>query len=95
MNIMRFMVVMGFCGGIAFAAATLDDANKSYNDGDYTKALEAYKELCEAKEVKACSSLGYMYRNAKGVSENSTLATEYYKKACDLGDKESCTNASW
>ena len=94
-KILCSMAVMGFCGSLAFAAATLDDANKAYNDGDYTKAIEAYKELCEAKEVKACSSLGYMYRNAKGVSENSTLATEYYKKACDLGDKESCTNASW
>ncbi len=89
------MVMVGFFGSMAFGAATLDDANKAYNDGDYTKAIEVYKELCDGKDAKACSSLGYMYRNAKGVSENATLAQEYYKKACDLGDKESCTNANW
>lgn len=94
-KILCSLAVMSFCGSLAFAATTLDDANKAYNDGDYKKALQSYKELCDAKEVKACSSLGYMYRNAKGVSENTTLAQQYYKKACDLGDKESCTNASW
>ena len=81
-------------GGVAFAA-TIDDANKAYNDGDYAKAVEIYKTLCEAKEAKACASLGLMYRNAKGVSENTTLAQEYYKKACDAGDTESCGSINW
>ena len=88
------MAMLGFCATSMFAA-TLDEANKAYNDGDYAKAIKSYKKLCDEKEAKACTALGYMYRNAKGVSENTTLAQEYYKKACDLGDKESCTNANW
>ncbi|GAB0173656.1 hypothetical protein NHP164001_16770 [Helicobacter trogontum] len=93
-KIICVMTMLGLCGTFMFAA-TIDEANKAYNDGDYTKALESYKKLCDAKEAKACSSLGYMYRNAKGVSENATLSQEYYKKACNLGDKEACTNANW
>ena len=81
--------------GILIGAESLDDANKAYNEGNYTKAIELYKSLCDKKEAKACSSLGYMYRNAKGVSENSNLAQQYYKKACDAGDKESCSSAGW
>ncbi len=82
-------------GGFVFCADTIDDANKAYNSGDYTKAIEIYKKICEDKDAKACASLGYIYRNGKGVSENNTLSQEFYKKACDLGDKEACTNASW
>ncbi len=86
-----------FCllSSFAFCDETIDDANKAYNEANYEKAIKIYKELCEKKDSKACASLGYMYRNAKGVSENATLAQEFYKKACDLGDKESCTNANW
>ncbi|RDU67696.1 sel1 repeat family protein [Helicobacter didelphidarum] len=82
-------------GNVAFGAETLDDANKAYNEGNYTKAVEIYKVLCDAKEAKACSSLGLMYRNAKGVSENATLAKQYYQKACDAGDKEACNSIDW
>lgn len=89
------VLTLGLMSGVAFCADTLDDANKAYNEENYTKAIEIYKKLCDNKEAKACSSLGYIYRNAKGVSENSTLAQEYYKKACDAGDKESCANANW
>lgn len=89
------VMAIGLISNAAFCAETLDDANKAYNEQNYVKAIEIYKTLCEAKEAKACSSLGYMYRNAKGVSENATLAQEYYKKACDAGDKEACSNANW
>lgn len=81
--------------GILMGAENLDDANKAYNDGDYKKAIELYKTLCDKKEAKACASLGYIYRNAKGVNEDQTLAQQYYKKACDAGDKESCSSANW
>ncbi|RDU72407.1 sel1 repeat family protein [Helicobacter aurati] len=89
------VIGMGLLSGMLLAADSLDDANKAYNEGNYTKAIELYKTLCDKKEAKACSSLGYIYRNAKGVSENTTLAQQYYKKACDAGDKESCSNANW
>ncbi|MWV61052.1 sel1 repeat family protein [Helicobacter saguini] len=80
---------------VAFAAENLDEANKAYNEGNYTKAIELYKGLCDAKEAKACAALGLMYRNAKGVSEDSTLSKQYYQKACDAGDNESCNVVNW
>lgn len=80
---------------VSFATDNIDEANKAYNEGNYTKAIEIYKQLCEAKEAKACASLGLMYRNAKGVSEDATLSKQYYQKACDAGDKESCNVINW
>lgn len=83
------------CGGLLFGADNIDEANKAYNEGNYKKAIEIYKTLCEAKEAKACANLGLIYRNAKGVNEDANLAKQYYKKACDAGDTEACSVADW
>lgn len=62
---------------------------------DYVKAVEFYDKACYgggAKNVKGCSSLGFMYANGYGVEKDSTKATKLYEKACDGGDTIGCLN---
>lgn len=94
---MKKIVLAVACVGafVCFGAENLDEANKAYNEGNFTKAVEIYKKLCEAKEAKACSSLGLMYRAGKGVSEDANLSKQFYKKACDAGDTSACSDANW
>ncbi len=90
-----FITLMLSISALGFCQDSIDDAIKAYNEQNYTKAIEIFKKLCDAKDAKACSSLGYMYRSAKGVKADDNLAKTYYKKACDAGDKESCSNVNW
>lgn len=35
--------------------------------------------------------VGHLYKEGKGVKRDYQKASEYFKKACDLGDIESCS----
>lgn len=76
-------------------ADDIDNANKAFQDQRYPEALRLYKKLCEDKDAKACASLAYMYQSGKGVKADLKESGKYYKRACDLGNKESCANAGW
>lgn len=56
------------------------------NDMD-PKKLES---SCDNGDMDACSSLGELYNNGKGVKQNSQKAVELYQKACDGRISGSC-----
>jgi len=45
---------------------------------------------CEMQNKTGCSNLAFDYEKGIGVAKNMKKAKLYYKKACKLGNKESC-----
>ena len=57
---------------------------------DVVKAFPLLKDSCDAKDVRGCAYLGFMYEKGEGVEKNKAKAKEYYDIACSLGFKDSC-----
>jgi TPR repeat protein len=38
----------------------------------------------------SCFSMGMMYRGGEGITRDPVKSKEYFGKACDMGDQESC-----
>ena len=39
-----------------------------------------------------CSNLGFAYTNGRGVKQDYVKASEFYAKACDIGNSGGCYN---
>lgn len=50
------------------------------------------QKACDAGETPACTNLGVLYSQGKGVSQNFTKAMSLLKKACDEGIAQGCSN---
>ncbi len=48
------------------------------------------KAACERDMRGACYELGLLYESGLKVEKNTAIATNYYKKACELGYDEAC-----
>ncbi|MDE7135473.1 MAG: sel1 repeat family protein, partial [Muribaculaceae bacterium] len=53
---------------------------------DYTEAVKWYLKAAEQGDVRAQKSLGRMYENGQGVTQNYTEAVKWYRKAAEQGD---------
>ena len=67
-------------------AGPYEDADAAYFKGDYTTALRLYRPLAEQGNAEAQYSLGVMYDNGQGVTQNYAEAVKWYRKAADQGD---------
>ncbi len=56
---------------------------------DEAKAAMLYEKACDQNFSMACSNLGYVYENGKGVEKDLAKAVKFYEKACS--DNEGCT----
>lgn len=57
------------------------------------RAVELYKDACEAGIAKGCSSLAESYASGKGHSQpDQVTARIHFAKACELGDETGCHN---
>jgi TPR repeat protein len=58
---------------------------------DLDKARALYEQACTGDEAKGCSNLGsvYLYGDSRIATDRAT-SNKYYKKACALGDADSC-----
>jgi len=52
------------------------------------KAVESYEAGCTKNNVGSCYNLATMYYRGDGIPKSLEKAKEFYKKACDLGDRE-------
>ena len=59
---------------------------------DEAKAAMLYEKACDQNFSMACSNLGYVYENGKGVKEDVEKAREIFTKSCKNGLKEACEN---
>jgi len=58
-------------------------AHEAYNKQDFETAFELYKELADAGDSDAQTSLGFMYQNAQGCQKDEAKAVEFYTKAAE------------
>lgn len=62
-------------------------ANAQGVQKDYEKAKELFLRACAMKDGRGgCYNLGVLYEK----QNRNELAKKYFKKACDLGDKDGC-----
>ena len=60
--------------------------NAAYNAKNYAEARQLYTKACDGGNMSGCNNLGYMYRQALGVTQDYTRARQLYTKACDGGE---------
>ncbi len=59
------------------AWAGWDEGVAAYYRGDYATALREFRVLAEQGDAKAQFSLGVMYRNGQGVTQDYAAATDH------------------
>lgn len=84
------IIVFGFFLITASCTTTIND-NKKPTDNTLGKSeaeIKSYRDNCILKNIAiACAKYAYLIKPTKPQS-----ARDFYKKACDLGDKNSCFN---
>lgn len=68
------------------AYAGLDEGVRAYQAGDYATAYVEWLPLAQQGDADAQYSLGQMYLNGQGVSQDYVQATSWYRKAAEQGD---------
>ena len=77
------VVAIGFAPGAA--RADLYAAFHAYEQKDYAKAFELYRELAELGQVQAQQSLAVMYVNAEGIPRDNIAGYAWAKIAIENG----------
>ena len=60
----------------------------AYQRGEYKTAFGLAQPRAQAGDTHAMTMLGELYANGLGVKRDYAKAAEWYKKACDGGDRE-------
>ncbi|MCT7909721.1 sel1 repeat family protein [Arcobacter lacus] len=89
-------IVIGLIFSIFFGLSLLGDnvdlGIEFANKGNFSKANELWKKLCDDGNAIGCHNLGILYANGRGAKQDYFKANELYKKACDGGYNKSCFN---
>ena len=64
-----------FCMGGVF-----EDADKLYEDGDYSKAIKMWQRSCDGGDTRSCYRLGGLYKFGINTTQSYQKAAEVYKK---------------
>jgi TPR repeat protein len=82
-----------FAGGILalslFDVATagpLEDGQAAYQKGDYSTALQNFRQLADQGNAFAQADLGWMYAQGQGVAQDCAQAVAWWRKAADQGN---------
>lgn len=67
------------------ASADYDSGVAAYQRGDFAAAIEEWRAPAEAGEVAAQFSLGSLYFNGEGVSQDFDAAEKWFRKAAEQG----------
>jgi TPR repeat protein len=73
-------------------AASYKEGIDAYTQGDFAVALEKLKPVAEHGNAQAQFNLGLMYREGKGVPQDSKEATAWLSKAAEQGHVEAQEN---
>lgn len=78
------------CGELGYAQLNAYGAAKNPD-----KADASLKKACAASDWLSCKELGQQYQNGRdGFKKSATMALDFYKKGCDLGNGDLCTAAA-
>ena len=86
----KLTIALAFLTALSLPVSA-QDFNKglaAHNDGNYAAAIEEWKPLAEAGDVKSQYKLGIMYENGQGVIQENSEAIKWYRAAADQGDVE-------
>ena len=73
-------------------ADTREDARTAYAQGDFKRAFSLLLPLAKDGDVSAQNSIGTMYLNGRGVSQNIKEAIKWWRLAGESGDASAQTN---
>ena len=73
------------CTGAA-AAQTFEDGRRAYDFGEYATAKTIWTALAQAGDAKSAASLGYLYREGRGVPRDANAAARWYYRAALRND---------
>lgn len=76
-------------------ADTLLDAKNAFDAGDYAKAAKLFKPLAKKGNAIAQVSLGEMYVNGQGVSQDDQEAEKWYRLAAAQGNSVAQSYLGW
>jgi TPR repeat protein len=82
-------------GAGAAWADPLDDGVVAHQRGDYANALRIFRSLAAQGNAKAQYNLGSMYREGRGVAQNSAEATKWVRIAAAQGLAAAQSNLSF
>lgn len=63
-------------------------AQKAYEDGDYTKALQIWEQAATSNHTEAMYNLGILYYKGQGVIQDYNKAREWFEKAVTSGNAQ-------
>ena len=67
-------------------AGPYEEAKATYDRGDYAAALQIWRPLAQAGDVKAQFWLGAMYDLGRGVPQDHVMAASWYRYAAEQGN---------
>ena len=70
----------------AQAQQTFDDGRRAYDFRDYSTAEKIWTQLARSGDARSQSSLGYLYQEGQGVSQNLLVAAAWYYRAAVQGE---------
>ena len=87
----KLIVSLGLALTLSFGA-TFNEGVEAFEKGDYKTALSIFEDLSSTNNSEAQYYLGFLYYNGQGVKQDFKKAKEWFGKACDNRDQESCDN---
>ena len=87
--IKKLILSLSLVATLSFGATIFDGAI-AYEKGDLKTALPIFEDLASKGNATAQYVLGMMYENGEGVKQDYKKAKEWFGKACDNRDQESC-----
>jgi TPR repeat protein len=79
-----FVAILGSTG--VSWSADFDKGFAAYKSGDYAAALREFKPLAQQGDASAQFTLGMMYANGQGVTQDVKAAVTWWKLAAKQGD---------
>ncbi len=72
-----------FAGSMTAHAADFSAGYKAYQRGDYSTALQIFRQLADQGNARAQFSLGVMYNKGQGVTQDYAEAMRWYREAAE------------
>lgn len=72
------------------AGSRFNQGQRLYNEKSYDEAKPLLEKACEGGSMYGCTSLGKLYQNGLGVTQDYAQALTLYQKACDGGNMGAC-----
>ena len=79
------LTAMLFITSNAYAASTMEDADKAYASENYAEAIKIYKALALKGDAKGQYYYGHMHNMGQGTIQDYAEAVKWYKLAAEQG----------